>query len=144
MSGGGAPAPPRDRAVAEAPLTKRRPSGPPRAALLPGGLAVVALAGAAFFGWRGLSQAADLGRACAPDCDPAQVSPVRRQLLIADLSLLAGVGLGAVTAWIIWSDGPRETAGAPSSASRGRSAPGTGWSLVPGLSALRVEYEGRF
>ena len=144
MSGGRAPEPPRARAVAAAPLRNPPPSGPPRASLLPGGLAVVALAGAAFLGWRGLSQAADLRRTCSPDCDPSQVSPVRRQLLIADLSLVAGLGLGAVTAWIIWSDGSRETGAAPSSASRGRSAPGTGWSLVPGLSALRVEYGGRF
>jgi hypothetical protein len=126
------------------PVRRPRPTGPSRAALVPGALAVVALANAAFFGWRGLSQAEELRRTCSPDCEPSRVSPVRRQLLIADVSLLAGVGLGAVTAWMIWSARSSETGAAPLASSASRRQPGAGWSLVPALGSLRVEYGGRF
>lgn len=144
-SQGTAPAPrgssPRDATMRRPPLNERW-----RAPLLAGTLTVVALAGAAYFGWRGLAEAERLGRTCSPDCDPSQVSPVRRQLLIADLSLLAGVGLGALTAWTIWNGSASETAGAPraSGKRRGEPGPGAGWSLVPRLDSLQVEYGGKF
>jgi hypothetical protein len=133
----------------KAPTRGTRTGTPSRAALVPGGLAVAALTTAAVFGWRGLSQADALRRTCSPDCDPSQVSPIRRQLLIADLSLLAGVGLGAVTALMIWggragADGPAPTA---SSKPPGQPVPGAADAqllVAPGLDSLQVAYGGRF
>jgi hypothetical protein len=107
---------------------------------------VAALVSAAYFGWRGLSDAEELRQSCSPDCDPSRVSTIRRQLLIADLSLLAGVGLGTLTVWTIWNGRTRETRGAQavSTKSRGEPSPDAGWSLVPRLGSLQVEYGGRF
>jgi hypothetical protein len=134
-----------DRPPRETPASKEHPPGPSPVTLVPGVLAVAALTGAAYFGWRGLSGADQLSHTCAPGCDPSQVSPIRRQLLMADLSLMAGVGLGALTAWMVWNGRAPETRAAPLTSSRPRdSNGGAGLSLVPGIGALQVEYRGRF
>jgi hypothetical protein len=132
--------------IKEASTPSARPAGASRAALVPGTLAVAALVSAAYFGWRGVSGADELSRTCAPDCDPSQVAPIRRQLLIADLSLVAGVGLVTLTAWTVWIGRARETRAAPLASSKAREEQilGTGLSFVPGLGSLRAEYSGRF
>ena len=137
---------PRTPSPLDAPSRRPRSAEQRRLPVLTGTLAVVALTSAAYFGWRGLSEAEELGRSCSPDCDPSQVVPLRRQLLIADVSLLAGIGLGALTAWTIWNGRDRETDGTAvaSRKRRGEPAAGAGWSLVPRLGSVQVEYGGRF
>jgi len=135
-----------DAPIRETAPPNARPARTSRAVLVPGALAVAALGSAAYFGWRGLSAADELSRTCAPDCDPSQVAPVRRQLLIADLSLVAGVGLVTLTAWTAWNGRVREARAAPLASSKPgeEQGPGTGLSFVPGLGSLRAEYRGRF
>ena len=131
----------------DAPARGARSPGPSLSVLLPGALALAAFGTAAYLGWQGLSRADELHRTCSPDCDPAQVSPVRRQLLMADVSLMTGVGLGTLTAWMIWkARRPEDTSAAPLTMNKGRGAasPEEGWSLVPRLGVVQVAYGGHF
>jgi hypothetical protein len=76
-----------------------------RSAALPavfGGLAVVGLASFAVFGTRGRSAESTLQTTCSPHCSEAQISSVRTQYAIADVSLgvgLASLGLAAYFAF---------------------------------------------
>jgi len=117
-----------------------------RAPLVTGALATAALGNAAYFGYRGLAEADQLRRTCSPACDPAAVTPVRRMLLIADLSMLAGVGLGTLTAWLLWDRRDRDAGGSVASSSQRRSEQlsGPGWSAIAGFGSLGVQYGGQF
>jgi hypothetical protein len=66
-------------------------SGPPVTAWVLGGVGAVALGSFAYFGLTGASDASNLRNTCAPRCSDASVSSVRQKLLIADISLGAGV-----------------------------------------------------
>ncbi|HYP99711.1 MAG TPA: hypothetical protein VER96_13645 [Polyangiaceae bacterium] len=73
----------------------------PRSAVLPavfGGVAVIGLAGFAVFGTRGRSAESRLETTCSPHCSEDQISSVRTQYAVADVSLavgLASLGLAA-------------------------------------------------
>jgi hypothetical protein len=71
---------------------------PPVATYVFGGIGVAALGSFAYFGVKGRSNADELGDTCGKDksCTEDQVSPVRTQLLVADISL--GIGLVAIGA----------------------------------------------
>ncbi|HEX2660020.1 MAG TPA: hypothetical protein VHU40_17170 [Polyangia bacterium] len=128
--------------LASAPL---RPASS-RAPLVTGALATVALANAAYFGYRGLMEADQLKRTCSPGCDPAAVTPVRRMLLIADLSGVVGVSLGAMTAWLLWDRREREPTARVASPTgrRGQRISDPSWSAMAGFGSLGVQYGGRF
>jgi hypothetical protein len=90
--------------VLAAPAAPRPPPLPaPKAAPYPplptyvfGGIGLAAMGSFAYFGLTGRSNANDLANGCGKDksCTEDEVSPVRTQLLIADVSL--GVGLVAI------------------------------------------------
>jgi hypothetical protein len=66
-------------------------SGPPVTVWVLGGVGAVALGSFAYFGLTGASDASNLRNTCAPRCSDSSVSNVRQKLLIADISLGAGV-----------------------------------------------------
>jgi len=83
-----------------------RPRQPvPTAAWVTGVLALASFGTAASFGVTGWLDARSLRETCAPNCPSSRVSSIRQNLLMADVSALAGVAFGAVTAWMIWSRG---------------------------------------
>jgi hypothetical protein len=87
-----------------------RPRPPvPAAAWVTGGLALASFGTAASFGVTGWLDARSLRESCAPNCAASRVSSVRQNLLMADLSALAGVAFSAATAWMIWSHGGAES-----------------------------------
>jgi hypothetical protein len=66
-----------------------------------GAVAVVGVAGFAFFGLRGKSQKHDLEDACSPRCSPDDTSASRTSFVLADVSLVVGVlALGGAAAWL--------------------------------------------
>jgi hypothetical protein len=69
---------------------------PPVPTYVFGGIGVAALGSFAYFGLKGRGNANELANTCGKDktCTEEQVSPVRTQLLVADVSL--GIGLVAV------------------------------------------------
>jgi hypothetical protein len=67
-----------------------------------GALALVAVTSGAYLGISGWADARDLRSTCAPACEPSRVSAIRTKLIAADVSLLVGVGLASLTAWLIW------------------------------------------
>ena len=74
----------------------------PTAAWITGALALASFGTGAILGLTGASEARTLRETCAPACQESQVSTVRQELLIGDMALLTGVGLTAVTGWLIW------------------------------------------
>jgi len=106
-----------------------------RGPILLGSAAALVLATGAYLGWTGRSSSNELRDTCAPACDPAEVSTIRKRLELADLALLTGVIGAGATAWLIWD--------------RSRSYDlattrhdGLGASVAAG--ALRVHYSGHF
>ena len=66
-------------------------------------LAGVAAAGAGsftYFAIAGKAHENDLAGSCSPACSDAEVAPVRRDYLAADISLGAGLVAGALAAWL--------------------------------------------
>lgn len=91
-------------------------------------LAAAGGVGFAYFGLRGNDRYDELQGQCAPRCNDDDLSPVRRDWLLADISLgVSLVSLGAMT-WLLLSDG-------------GEQAPAE-LELSPGAAALR--YRARF
>lgn len=108
-----APAPKRETSAPIGPLVGRR-----RTAVVAAG--VVGGLGAVGFAYFGLSaRSADVGLdACTPNCEPSKVDAIRRDYLLANVSL--GLGLaGAFTASVLWLTSPaadrpaRASAGSP-------------------------------
>lgn len=63
---------------------------------------LVALGGAAVFGWQGLAIRRDLdSTGCKPACEPARVDDMKRDFLIADIAAAVGVVAGTV-AGVLW------------------------------------------
>lgn len=108
----------------------------PTLAWAAGALAVVSLGTAAYLGAGGMSQADVLRRTCAPRCDPDDVSGVRTRLRVADLSLLAGVGLTAFAGWTVWD--------AWKSSGRTSSADSGALSAMATDASLHVSYSATF
>lgn len=108
------------RPAPEAPRAEAPPpSGPPaapaqgRAAEAPratpwpvfalGGVGLAALGSFAFFGLRGYREEVSLESSCAPRCAPGSDDAMRRDYLVADIALAAGVlSLGAAT-WLYFA-----------------------------------------
>jgi hypothetical protein len=83
----------------EKPKPEPRPAPyPPVATYVFGGIGVAALGSFAYFGIKGTANADELGETCGKDktCTEEQISPVRTQLLVADVSL--GISLVAIGA----------------------------------------------
>jgi hypothetical protein len=79
------------------------PASTPAAAYVLGGIGVLALGSFVYFAISGAGDASHLRSTCAPTCSDASVTDVRRKLLVADVSLGAGVVSLAVAAVLILS-----------------------------------------
>jgi hypothetical protein len=125
---GAAPAEPSEAAAAE-------PGSPiPLATYVLGGVGVVALGSFTFFGLSGRSTESDLEE-CAPNCRRDDVDTMRREYLIADISLGVGVlSLGAATYFFL-TNPAREP---------GRSEVGIAVTPVVGPGTLAFAAGGRF
>ncbi|HEY8075692.1 MAG TPA: hypothetical protein VIF62_16315 [Labilithrix sp.] len=82
----------------------RKPLPPPEKKISPlvfvaGGLAVAAGASFGFFALHGKSTEHDLQSSCSPHCADSDVQPIKRDYLVADISL--GVGIVALAAAIV-------------------------------------------
>jgi hypothetical protein len=89
-------------------VEKRRPVPP--SLYFVGAVAVAGGAGFAAFGLVGTSQRSRLERECSPRCTDSAVEGVRRNLLMADISL--GVGVLALTSGVVlWLTRPTVAAG---------------------------------
>jgi hypothetical protein len=90
-------APSRVPATAE----KEPREGPPPVSWVLGGIGVAGLASFAVFGLRARSGFDDLDGTCAPGCAPNEVDAVRRDALVANISL--GIGIAAfVAGGVLW------------------------------------------
>jgi hypothetical protein len=86
------------------PATSRTTSGgPPVLTYVLGGIGVVAMGSFAFFGVTGKNDLHDLRDRCAPDCADDEISKVKREMTVADVSLGIGiVALGAaLVTWLV-------------------------------------------
>jgi hypothetical protein len=100
------------------------------------GLAVVAGGSFAYFGATGKSELDSLHSGCAGHCDPSAVSAAWNKLIVADVSLAAGLASVGVATWLfLW---PRRTAAAQADA-----AP-TGLLVGPDGHGLQVGWRGAF
>jgi hypothetical protein len=106
-----------------------------RGPILLGSAAVLVLATGAYLGWTGRSSSNELRDTCAPACDPAEVSTVRKRLELADLALLTGVIGAGATAWLIWDRSRSHDSATTRHDGLGASA---------AAGALRVQYSGHF
>ena len=100
------------------PLSERAPKRVPVAAYVAGGIAVLGLGSFGFFALSGKSAESDLASGCSPSCSDAELSPVKRDYLIADVSL--GIGVVAAVAAVLLvlpalSDSPPSSSRAASS-----------------------------
>ena len=105
-----------------------------RAPFLTGAVTVAALGSLAYFGIRGLQGFDQLRNECSTSCAPSRVSPVRTQLLVADISLATAVIMGGLTAWLIW-DNRRPSDSDPIT---------TRVSAALDANSVRLQYSGRF
>lgn len=86
----------------------------PVLAYVAGGVAVAALGSFTFFALSGKGSEKDLASSCSPGCSDDQLSPVKRDYLIADVSL--GIGLVAAAAAVILALPALTDSGTPASA----------------------------
>jgi hypothetical protein len=80
------------------PPPPREPKHVPVVAYVTGGVAIAALGSFAFFALSGKGAEKDLASSCSPSCSDEQLAPVKRDYLIADVSLAVGVVAAVVTA----------------------------------------------
>jgi len=112
---------------------------PPRAqrsAVLPavfGGVAVLGLAGFAVFGTRGRSAESRLQTTCSPHCSEDQISSVRTQYAVADVSLGVGLASLGLAAYFALRPSPEQRAAHMSS-----------FDVQASASALSASYQGAF
>jgi len=97
-----------------APAPAPPPSKPsrrvPTATYILGGIGVAGMAGFTYFGLKGTLEAGELGDTCGKTktCTESQVAAVRRELIVADISLAIGlVSLGSAL-YIYFTDKPAE------------------------------------
>lgn len=82
------------------------PIGPPESRPIPtlayvaGGVSLVAIGSFVFFALSGKGTEKDLASSCGPSCSDEQLSPVKRDYLVADISLVIGLA-AAVTAGVL-------------------------------------------
>ncbi len=95
------------------------------------GVGALGLAGFTGFGLAGQSKQNDLESSCAPDCTDDDLSPMRRNYLLADLSLGVGVA-GLVGATIVYLGRPERSL--PSSQ--------VGFMVLPGGAAATLTVRG--
>jgi hypothetical protein len=89
------------------------PKGAPVAAWVVGGAGLLAVGSFAYFGLSGSNEASNLRQTCAPRCADASVADVKSKLLVADVSLGAGVVSLAVAGYLLFlaprGDGPEQS-----------------------------------
>lgn len=106
------------------PPSREPASSVPVLAFVAGGVAIASVGSFAFFALSGKSEEKDLARSCGPSCSDDQLSGVKRDYVIADVSLVIGVVAAvtaAVLAWPAIAGAPRT--GQPSNAARLAPAP---------------------
>lgn len=120
-------APPSHRAL-EHPELEGRAHAIPLGAYVLGGVGVAALASFGYFALRGRSKQSDLQDHCAPRCPGSEYDAMKRDYLVADISLGVAVVAGGLTTWLVLSHSSH--------------SPRVGFSPVPAGGYLR--YEARF
>jgi hypothetical protein len=78
-------------------------SGPPIGGFVLGGVGVVAVGSFVFFDLSAKSSADDLRTTCAPRCAQSDVDSINTKIIVADVSLGAGVVALGVATWLIVS-----------------------------------------
>ncbi|MDB5218169.1 MAG: uncharacterized protein JWO86_6096 [Myxococcaceae bacterium] len=94
------------------PVTPHEAKKIPVLAYVAGGVGIVGLGGFALFALTGKGAEKDLASSCNPNCTNDQLSPVKRDYLFADISLVIGVVAAATAVILAW---PALTDGASSS-----------------------------
>ncbi len=90
-----------EESVAPPPAVERAPQAIPPGTWALGGVGAAALASFSYFGLTGRADLRGLRSGCAPFCTDAQVVPVRRELLAADVSLVIGAVALGVAAYLL-------------------------------------------
>jgi hypothetical protein len=96
-----------------APVPPQEPKKVPVIAYVAGGVAIAALGSFAFFALSGKGAENDAASRCGPNCKDDELSEVKRDYLIADISLVVGVlaaGAAIVFALPALTDSPKATA----------------------------------
>lgn len=91
----------------------REPKTIPTLAYVAGGVGVLGASSFAFFALTGKSAEKDLASSCGPNCKDDDLSSVKRDYLIADISLVIGVAslaAAVVLAWPALTDSSKTTA----------------------------------
>jgi len=107
-----------------------------RSAVLPavfGGVAVLGLAGFAVFGTRGRSAESRLQTTCSPHCSEDQISSVRTQYAVADVSLGVGLASLGLAAYFALRSSPEQRAAQTSS-----------FDVQASARAVSASYQGAF
>jgi hypothetical protein len=107
-----------------------------RSAVLPavfGGVAVLGLAGFGVFGTRGHSAESKLQTTCSPHCSEDQISSVKTQYVVADVSLAVGLASLGLAAYF-----------ALSPSSEQRKAQTSSFDVQASARALSASYQGAF
>jgi hypothetical protein len=105
----------------------------PVAGYVLGGVSAAALVTFAIFAVGGRVLENHLANTCSPGCSPAQIAPVTRDYVIADVSLGVGVVAAGAAAWVILARGY-----APSTSSR------AWFDVRPGHGGVRLSVGGAF
>jgi hypothetical protein len=124
--GATAPLPePSESPARPSPGAETEPTRIPLGAFVVGGVGVVALGSALYFGLSARSDYHALERDCAPRCNPDDADAARRKALVSDVSL--GIGVAGVVGGVAWAlFGSRRGAPAPSTRLDARPIAG-GW-----------------
>jgi hypothetical protein len=102
------------------PATNDEPKSIPVLAWVAGGVALAAVGSFTFFALSGKSTEKDLASSCEPSCTDDALSPVKRDYLMADVSLVIGVLAAATAVVLAW---PALTGSTKTSASIARTPP---------------------
>lgn len=119
------------------PVAPPEPKTIPTLAYVAGGVGVVGLGAFTVFALTGKGAEKDLASSCGPNCKDDELSSVKRDYLIADISLVIGVAALAaavILAWPALTDSSKTTA---SITRGGRSLPPAPWMPRVKVRALR-------
>jgi hypothetical protein len=111
-----------DSAIAPSPESSEPPARPepariPLGAFVVGGVGVIALGSALYFGLAAKSDYDRLDRECAPRCNPDDTQAARRKAVVSDVSL--GIGVAGVVGGVAWAIlGSRRSSAAPTATTR--------------------------